>query len=89
MVAPSLARDVADMVVASRSIEPHIGVHWIAMGHSEGGAMALAAAALGQHLLPAERLVGVVSYAPFAFPQDVQTGEHSPPTQTTDLWCLR
>ena len=75
MVAPSLARDVADMVVASRSIEPHIGVDWIAMGHSEGGAMALAAAALGQHLLPAERLVGVVSYAPFAFPQDVQTGE--------------
>lgn len=75
MVAPSLARDIADIVVAARSLEPQIGADWIAMGHSEGGAMALAAAALGQHLLPAERLVGVVSYAPFAFPQDVQTGE--------------
>ncbi len=75
MVAPSLARDVADIVPAARSLEPEIGPDWIAMGHSEGGAMALAAAALGQRLLPAERLVGVVSYAPFAFPQDVQTGE--------------
>jgi alpha-beta hydrolase superfamily lysophospholipase len=75
MVAPSLARDVADMVLAARNLEPQIGVDWIAMGHSEGGAMALAAAALGQRLVPAQRLVGVVSYAPFAFPQDVQTGE--------------
>lgn len=75
MVAPSLARDVADIVVAARSLEPQIGVDWIAMGHSEGGAMALASAARGQRLLPGLRLVGVVSYAPFAFPQDVQTGE--------------
>ncbi|HEY1429431.1 MAG TPA: alpha/beta fold hydrolase [Candidatus Tumulicola sp.] len=75
MVAPSLARDVASMVVAARSVDPKIGIDWIAMGHSEGGAVALAAAALGQKLLPDLRLAGVVSYAPFAFPQDILTGE--------------
>jgi pimeloyl-ACP methyl ester carboxylesterase len=75
MVAPSLARDVAFMVKAARFVDPQIGVDWIAMGHSEGGAMALATAALGPPLLPGLHLVGVVSYAPFAFPQEVLTGE--------------
>jgi pimeloyl-ACP methyl ester carboxylesterase len=75
MVEPSLARDVASMVKAARLVDPQIGVDWIAMGHSEGGAMALATASLGPSLLPDLHLVGVVSYAPFAFPQDVLTGE--------------
>jgi pimeloyl-ACP methyl ester carboxylesterase len=75
MVEPSLARDVTSIVLAARSVEPKIGIDWIAMGHSEGGAVALATAALGQRLLPDLRLRGVVSYAPFAFPQDILTGE--------------
>ena len=41
------------------------------MGHSEGGAAALATAAIGQQLAPGLRLAGVVSYAPFLFPESV------------------
>jgi pimeloyl-ACP methyl ester carboxylesterase len=88
MVAPSLARDVASMVKAARSIDPHVGVDWIAMGHSEGGAAALATAALGQGLLPDLRLVGVVSYAPFAFPQDVLSDEQFSDTPNMGFMVL-
>jgi pimeloyl-ACP methyl ester carboxylesterase len=77
MVAPSAARDVATMVVAARSLDSRIGTSWIVMGHSEGGAAALSTAALGQRLFPDLRLVGVVSYAPFAFPEDLLVDERA------------
>ena len=69
MVAATLARDVTDMVLASRELDPQIGRKWLVMGHSEGGAVALATAAFGQQLAPDLNLVGAVSYAPFAYPE--------------------
>ncbi|MBV8531459.1 MAG: alpha/beta fold hydrolase [Candidatus Eremiobacteraeota bacterium] len=64
MVAGTLARDVTDIVTASRELDPQIGRDWIVMGHSEGGSVALATAALGQQLAPNLNLVGGVAYAP-------------------------
>jgi pimeloyl-ACP methyl ester carboxylesterase len=58
------AHDTIDIVRAARSIDPHVGNRWIAMGHSEGGAAALFAAALAPAWAPDLRLVGAVSYAP-------------------------
>lgn len=75
LVATSSARDVTAMVIASRSIDPQIGREWIVMGHSEGGAAALATAALGQQLAPKLRLVGAVAYAPLSYPQGLLRGE--------------
>jgi pimeloyl-ACP methyl ester carboxylesterase len=63
-VATSAARDVTDMVRAARSLDPHIGRAWVAMGHSEGGTAALATAALGQAWAPELHLVGAVAFAP-------------------------
>jgi pimeloyl-ACP methyl ester carboxylesterase len=75
LVATSSARDVAGIVIASRTIDPAIGHEWIVMGHSEGGAAALATAALGQQLAPDLRLVGAVAYAPLSYPQGLLRGE--------------
>jgi pimeloyl-ACP methyl ester carboxylesterase len=69
MVALAAGRDVTDMAIAARRIDPQIGRKWLVMGHSEGGAAALATAALGPQLAPNLHLVGAVSYAPFAFPE--------------------
>ena|SRR5579883_233251 len=69
MVATAAAHDVTDIVKAAREIDPQIGRDWIVMGHSEGGAAALATAALGQQIAPSLNLLGVVSFAPFAFPE--------------------
>ncbi len=78
MVADAAARDVTSIVSASRELDPQIGRTWIVMGHSEGGAAALATAAVGQQLAPNLDLAGVVSYAPFLYPETVlQTEIHS------------
>ncbi len=63
-VATSAARDVTDIVVAAREIDPQIGRRWVVMGHSEGGTAALATAALGQQWEPNLDLLGAVAYAP-------------------------
>lgn len=58
------AHDTIDIVRAARALYPRIGNRWIAMGHSEGGAAALFAAALAPDWAPDLRLLGAVSYAP-------------------------
>jgi pimeloyl-ACP methyl ester carboxylesterase len=58
------AHDTIDIVRAARALDPKIGNRWIAMGHSEGGAVALFAAALAPAWAPDLRLLGAVSYAP-------------------------
>jgi pimeloyl-ACP methyl ester carboxylesterase len=58
------ARDTTDMVRAARQVDSQIGSRWIAMGHSEGGSVALFAAAFGQAWAPELQLLGTVSYAP-------------------------
>ena len=69
MVAATLARDVTDIVISSRQLNPQIGPDWVAMGHSEGGSVALATAAIGQRLAPNLNLLGAVAYAPVVNPQ--------------------
>ncbi|MGH7738237.1 MAG: lipase family protein [Candidatus Tyrphobacter sp.] len=64
LVAGSLARDLADIVRASREIDPQIGKRWIVAGHSEGGQAALDAAAFSPAWAPDLDLVGAVAYAP-------------------------
>lgn len=68
MVAISEANDVTDIVRAARQIDANVGSRWIVMGHSQGGAAALATAAAGQQIAPELELVGVVAYAPFSNP---------------------
>ena len=58
------AHDTIDIVRAARALDPQIGNRWIAMGHSEGGAVALFAAALAPSWAPDLHVLGVVSYAP-------------------------
>ncbi|HEV3090584.1 MAG TPA: lipase family protein [Candidatus Cybelea sp.] len=70
-VAAASARDVTGIALAARHVDPQIGRNWVAMGHSEGGAAALATAALGQRLAPRLQLAGAVAYAPLAFAQGV------------------
>ena len=69
MVATVAAHDVTDMALAARALDPRIGRDWFAMGHSEGGAAALAAASIGQQIAPKLDLVGAVAFAPYAFPE--------------------
>lgn len=69
MVASAAARDVTDIVVASRKIDPEIGRDWVVMGHSEGGASALSTAALGQQIAPSLNLLGAVAFAPYTYPE--------------------
>ncbi|MBV8067117.1 MAG: alpha/beta fold hydrolase [Candidatus Eremiobacteraeota bacterium] len=75
MVPLSEVRDVTDIARAAREIDPHVGRNWIVMGHSQGGAAALATAAAGQQLAPELKLVGAVSYAPFATPDGLLRDE--------------
>lgn len=60
------AHDTIDIVRAARATVPQISNRWIAMGHSEGGSVALFAAALAPSWAPDLRLLGAVSYAPAA-----------------------
>jgi pimeloyl-ACP methyl ester carboxylesterase len=75
MVPLSEARDVTDIVRASRQLEPKLDRNWIVMGHSQGGTAALATAASGQQIAPELHLVGAVSYAPFATPDQLLQSE--------------
>jgi pimeloyl-ACP methyl ester carboxylesterase len=74
-VATSSARDVTDIVRASRTLDPQIGKRWIVMGHSEGGTAALATASLGQQWAPELKLVGAVAYAPGSHLEDILQNE--------------
>jgi pimeloyl-ACP methyl ester carboxylesterase len=58
------AHDAIDIVRAARALNPQIGNRWIVMGHSEGGAVALFAAAIAPSWAPELQLLGAVSYAP-------------------------
>lgn len=58
------AHDTTDIVRAARALDPQIGNRWIAMGHSEGGTVALFTAALAPSWAPDLRLLGTVAYAP-------------------------
>ena len=58
------AHDTIDIVRAARALDPQIGSRWIVMGHSEGGTIALFAAALAPSWAPDLQLLGAVSYAP-------------------------
>jgi alpha-beta hydrolase superfamily lysophospholipase len=69
MVATVAAHDVTDMAIAARKVDARIGSKWIVMGHSEGGAAALAAASIGRQIAPNLDLVGAVAFAPYAFPE--------------------
>ena len=60
------AHDAIDIVRAARAVNEHIGKRWIVMGHSEGGAVALFAAALAPSWAPDLQLLGAVSYSPGA-----------------------
>lgn len=74
-VATAAARDVTDIVRASREIDPQIGKRWVVMGHSEGGAAALAAASLGPQWAPDLKLVAAVAYAPGSHLEDILQNE--------------
>ncbi|HET6276241.1 MAG TPA: lipase family protein [Candidatus Cybelea sp.] len=69
MVATVAAHDVTDMAIAARAVDPRIGRAWVVMGHSEGGAAALATASIAHQIAPDLNLVGVVAFAPYAFPE--------------------
>lgn len=58
------AHDVTDIVRAARHLYPGIGDRWIAMGHSEGGTVAMFAAATANSWAPELHLLGAVAYAP-------------------------
>jgi pimeloyl-ACP methyl ester carboxylesterase len=58
------SHDVIDIVRAARHLFPSVGDRWIAMGHSEGGAVALFAASLANSWAPELHLLGAVAYAP-------------------------
>jgi len=75
LVGASLAFDITDIVRASREIDPQIGRKWVIMGHSEGGAAALATAAIGQRIAPELDLIGAVSYAPFSYAENMLLNE--------------
>ncbi|NLU84744.1 lipase family protein [Rhodococcus sp. HNM0569] len=60
----SASNSVVDIVRAARALDPSIGTHWIAMGHSQGGHAALFTAARGAARAPELDLEAVVSFAP-------------------------
>lgn len=84
------AHDVIDMVRAARAVEASLGTRWIAMGHSEGGAVTLFAAANAASWAPELHLVGAVAYAPAShitsFLLDML--EQSQPTSATPLLAM-
>lgn len=61
--ADSAARSVLDIVRAARKASPRVGRDWIAMGHSQGGHAALAAASKDRGVRDV-RLLGAVALAP-------------------------
>jgi pimeloyl-ACP methyl ester carboxylesterase len=63
-VGEAAARDAADMVRAARRLDPGIGTRWVVLGHSEGGASALATASFAEAWTPELHLLGSIAYAP-------------------------
>jgi alpha-beta hydrolase superfamily lysophospholipase len=84
-VAAASAHDATDIVRAARQIDPQIGTRWIVMGHSEGGAAALATAAYGPAWAPELQLVGVVAYAPGSHLPLFLQGIETTASPTSDL----
>ncbi|MDT8912992.1 lipase family protein [Amycolatopsis sp. PS_44_ISF1] len=64
LVPGSEARSVLDSVRAARALDPALGPDWVAVGHSQGGQAALAAAELDPEAPRETRLLGAVAYAP-------------------------
>ncbi|MCT2585867.1 alpha/beta hydrolase family protein [Actinophytocola gossypii] len=60
LIPESAGRSVVDSVRAIRDLHPDLGDRWVAIGHSQGGHAAIAAAEVAD----GHDLVGVVSYAP-------------------------
>ncbi len=58
------AHDVIDIVRAARHLNPALSDRWFAMGHSEGGSVALFVAATANSWAPELHLLGAVAYAP-------------------------
>jgi len=88
MVALSAARDVTDIVRAAREVDPDIGTRWIVMGHSQGGAAALATAAAGPLIAPELDLLGAVAYAPFSTPEGMLQDELPSTTPNSGMAIL-
>jgi pimeloyl-ACP methyl ester carboxylesterase len=72
---PSEGNAVIDAVRAAREVpEAHAGRRWVAIGHSQGGHGALAAAELAKRYAPELDLVGTVALAPGAMLDRVYGG---------------
>jgi pimeloyl-ACP methyl ester carboxylesterase len=81
------AHDVIDMVRAARHLNLDISDRWIAMGHSEGGTVALFVAVTARSWAPDLHLLGAVAYAPGSDIPDF-FGETSVSRQPTPLLPL-
>ncbi|TCP54268.1 secretory lipase [Tamaricihabitans halophyticus] len=64
LIPESEARSVIDAVPAARAVDPAFGTRWFAVGHSQGGQAALAAAEIAGEYDPGLSLRGTVGYAP-------------------------
>lgn len=58
------AHDTIDIVRAARHLYPALSDRWVAMGHSEGGTVALFTASLANAWAPELHLLGAIAYAP-------------------------
>lgn len=58
------AHDVTDIVRAAKHLNANLSDRWIAMGHSEGGSVAVFAAAIAGAWAPELHFLGAVAYAP-------------------------
>ncbi|HEV2262337.1 MAG TPA: lipase family protein, partial [Candidatus Rubrimentiphilum sp.] len=58
------AHDTIDIVRAARHLDPNVSDRWVAMGHSEGGTVALFVASLAGAWAPELHFLGAVAYAP-------------------------
>ncbi len=58
------AHDVIDIVRAARHLNPNLSDRWFAMGHSEGGSVAVFVAATAASWAPELHFLGAVAYAP-------------------------
>ncbi|MBV9270981.1 MAG: alpha/beta hydrolase [Candidatus Eremiobacteraeota bacterium] len=84
------AHDTIDIVRAARALNPQISSRWLAMGHSEGGTVALFTAALAPTWAPDLQLLGAVSFAPASHITDAlgQVMTSQQPTSTLPLQIM-
>lgn len=82
--------DVTDIVRAARHLFPSVSDRWIAMGHSEGGTVALSAASLAPAWAPELHLLGAIAYAPASDIADFfgETSVSQQPTQSLPLLLM-